>query len=381
MKGLGDMRARNRVAAATHRAVAVGALLVVLTGCSGGAQPSEPSSSATPTAVAQEDLAPLDCPSVVPAAGVADILGVPVEDLAQVYPDRSTAEASPNSEAVAIVMAAAAREASGEQSCGYWAAAGTEDESSVRVSVLPDSARYFALTEPDSNDGHPMLPVELGDSAFFACRGGEWDGCRAQILVGEDWLSVSVAMQEPDEAEFLAYAGTLAGAVAEVTLASPPIAPRVECPALLSPFDLTESGHLVDAGGGDITPVGSGNFRFEVPAYLAGLVECSWGSDQGAGRDRVHLTVLPAAQSAWSHASIASLNSSIPVQPVDLSLEADARWPDAGVEALSGCSDDDCQVTLLAYDVWLTVTTTGPAELADATALAVRAFARYAAAV
>lgn len=380
MKGLGDMRARNRVTAATHRVVAAGALLVLLTGCSGGA---EPSSSAAPTAMAQEveDLAPLDCPAVVPAAGVAGILGVPVEDLAQVYPDPATAEASPNSEAVAIVMAAAAREASGEQSCGYWAAVGTEDESSVRVSVLPDSARYFALTEPDSNDGHPMLPVDLGDSAFFACRGGEWDGCRAQILVGESWLSVTVARQEPDETEFLAYAGTLVGAVAEVTLASPPIAARVECPALLSPFDLTESGHLVDAGGGDITPVGSGNFRFEVPAYLAGLVDCSWGSDQGAGRDRVHLTVLPAARNAWSHASIASLNSSIPVQPVDLSHEADARWPEAGIEALSGCSDDECQVTLLADDVWLTVTTTGPADLADATALAVRAFARYAAAV
>jgi hypothetical protein len=47
---------------------------------------------------------------------------------------------------------------------------------------------------------------------------------------------------------------------------------------------------------------------------------------------------------------------------------------------LAGCAEDQCQVTLLADGVWLTVTTTGAAGLPATTGLATAAYARYAAA-
>jgi len=67
--------------------------------------------------------------------------------------------------------------------------------------------------------------------------------------------------------------------------------------------------------------------------------------------------------------------------PVDLAGESGARWPDSGIESLGGCAGNQCQVTLVADGVWLTVTTTGPAGLAGTSALAAAAYARYAAAV
>ena len=378
------MHTRSRMGHGPRRVLAVGTLLVLLTGCTGGQDllPTVPTPTSTAAVVAEPSAQTvrLDCAVVVPSAGVAGILGVPEGDLVLGDAERSTDGYAPNSEVVAIDMTAAAVEASGQQSCRYAVPAGEDAGPSVLVTVLPDSASYFALTEPDPNDGHPMLPVDLGDAAFFACRGGEWDGCRAQVLVATTWLSITVGMPEPDEAEFLAYAGTLVDAVAGVTLPVAVVPPRADCATLLSPHDLTIEGRLVGASGGDITPVGSGNFRFEVPAYRAGLVDCSWASDQSASWDRVHLTVLPAAGEAWQKMKFAALNSPIALQKVDLSSEPDAGWPATGVAALSGCAGADCQVTLLAGDVWLTVTTTGPADLADATALAVRSYARYAAA-
>ncbi|TFD87965.1 hypothetical protein E3T61_12605 [Cryobacterium lactosi] len=368
-----------------RRGVAGAALLVLLAGCTAGPGSIALVPSSTPTvtdaAPAATDGVRLDCSVVVPAAGVAGVLGVPVEDLILGDPVQQTDGFAPSTALVGIAMASAALEASGQQSCRYVVPAGDDPGPSVVVTVLPDSGTYFTLTEPDSNDGHPMAPVELGDAAYYACRGGEWHGCRAQVLVGTTWLSITVAMQEPADDAFLAYAATMVDQVRHVTLPDPLVPPRAECPTLLSPHDLTAAGRLVGASGGDVTPVGSGNFRFQVPAYRAGLVDCSWASDQSAPWDVVRLTVLPAAGDAWRSMAFGALNSPIALQAVDLAREAGAAWPKAGVQAYSGCAESDCQVTLLAGGVWLTVTTTGPADLADATALAVRAYARYADAV
>lgn len=376
------MHPRSRLRTMARRGVAGAALMVLLAGCAAGPGTTSDLPSSTPTvtdaAPAATDSVRLDCSVVVPAAGVAGVLGVPVEDLVLGDPVQQTDGYAPSTALVGIAMAAAAREASGQQSCRYGVPDGDDPGPSVSVTVLPDSETYFTLTEPDSNDGHPMAAVELGDAAYYACRGGEWHGCRAQVLVGTTWLSITVAMQEPVDDGFLAYAATVVDTVAHVTLPDPLVPPRVECPTLLSPHDLTAAGRLVGASGGDVTPVGSGNFRFEVPAYRAGLVDCSWASDQSAPWDAVKLMVLPVAGHAWGSMAFGDLNSPIALQEVDLSREAESGWPTTGVAAYSGCAEAECQVTLLAGGVWLTVTTSGPADLADATALAVRAYARYA---
>ena len=66
------------------------------------------------------------------------------------------------------------------------------------------------------------------------------------------------------------------------------------------------------------------------------------------------------------------------MQSVDLSAQPDAEWPASGVEAMAGCGDDQCQVTLMAEGIWLTVTAPAEAGLSGATALAAAAYQRYA---
>jgi len=385
------MRTRNRIVGMACRAAAAGTLLVMLAGCADGRGliPALATGSPTATTAAPvvEPAPRLDCATVMPADAVAGILGVAAADLVLSSSRLSSAPEEVKSAAVRVAMTEAAQVASGEQSCRY-AVGGSADEqgSYALVSALPDSASYFTLNEPDVNDGFPMQPVDLGDSAFSYCRGGEWDGCRAEVLVGTTWLSVTVAMQDPQEGTFLDYARTVVQAVAELSLSRPDDAPRAECAALLSPHDLDGPGGLVAPDGGEVAPMGDPSFRFFVPRYLAGLVDCSWVSTGEAGtipaeHSSVGLMIMPDARESWEKASPADLPSVIPLLPVDLSGEPGSHWPAAGVQALGGCAADQCQVTLLAGDVWLTVTMWGPNDLAGVQALATAAYTRYAAAV
>lgn len=386
------MQTRNRIVGALCRVAAAGTLLVMLAGCVDGRSLVPDLATPAPTVTTAVEVAEpdprLDCAAVMPLDAVAGILGVAAADLVLTLDRRPPGSAEAvKMAALRVAMADAAQAASGEQSCRYAvAAAGDQAGPYATVSVLPDSASYFGLAEPDANDGLPMPPAELGDSAFSYCRSGEWDGCRAEVLVGTTWLSVTVATQDLEESTFLDYARTVVQAVAGLSLSRPDDAPRAECAALLSPHDLDGPGRLVVPDGGELAPVGGRSFSFIVPQYLAGLVDCSWVGTGEAGvipaeHSAVGLMILPDAGQSWSKASPADLPSTIPLLPVDLSGQSGAHWPAAGVQALGGCAADQCEVTLLAGDVWLTVTTSGPADLAGAQALAAAAYTRYAAAV
>lgn len=210
-----------------------------------------------------------------------------------------------------------------------------------------------------------------------ACRDGEWQGCRAEVLAGTTWLSISVSMPEPDQDAFLAYARTLTDTVASLKLARPAGPVRPDCGYLLSPHDLTMSAGLDDPAGGDVLNAAESGSLSVAGEIRGGLVDCAWSADTDGGYSGVALMILPGRGGSWSAMPPGVLASTAALGAVDLSAEPGASWPASGVQALAGCGADGCQVTLLADGVWLTVAAAGAADPASATALAVAAYARY----
>ena len=377
--------------------VAVGLTLLMLvtglTGCAAGlgaAPPLAPAPAPDHTVIAGvgDEIVLLNCEMFVPIPAVAEVLGVAVADVAgQYYPP-----ATPSAGAATVAMAAQAVRAAGGQQCRYVLAGAADDAEAgaapdgpaVVVTVLPNAAAEFGRIEPDVNDGlNNMVPASLGDASFSACRDGEWQGCRAEVLTGTTWLSISVQTPDPDPAAFQDYATGVVDSLAALKFAQPPRPARPECGTLVSPHDLTESGALVDATGGDTLVLDNRGSQAVAAEVRGGLVGCSWtgGSAADSGYGGVALTILPGADGLWGHTPPAELPTHIALQPVDLADEPGARWPASGVNALAGCAAEQCQVTLMADGVWLTATTTGAAGLPGATALAAVAYARYTGAV
>lgn len=326
-----------------------------------------------------DEIVLLDCATVVPVAGAAEVLGVPAAELvARSSTDVTTVSATTT---VGEMMASESLRAAGHYSCRYALATGESADSVdpvVLVSMLPDAAAEFTAVQPDSNDGlNNMAPVDLGDTAFSACRDGEWQGCRAEVLAGTTWLSISVATPEPDPAAFLAYARTVTDSVASLKLARPAGPVRPDCGYLLSPHDLTMSAGLDNPVGGDVLDVAESGSLAVAGMVRGGLVDCAWSGDSDAGYRGVALMILPGRGGSWSAMPPGVAASTAALGAVDLSAEADASWPASGVQALAGCDADGCQVTLLADGVWLTVMTAGATDPTAATALAVAAYARY----
>ena len=327
-----------------------------------------------------DEIVLLDCASVVPVAAAAEILGVPAAELvAQSSTDVTTVPASAT---VGQMMTSESLRAAGHYSCRYAPATGEQGGPAVSVSMLPDAAAEFTAVQPDSNDGRNNLaPADLGDAAFSACRDGEWQGCRAEVLAGTTWLSISVATPEPDPAAFLAYARTVTDSVASLKLARPAGPVRPDCGYLLSPHDLTLSAGLADPTGGDVLTLAESGSLAVAGQIRGGLVHCAWSADAEAGPSGVALLILPGRGGSWSAMPPGVAASTAALGAVDLSAEPGANWPVSGVQALAGCGAAGCQVTLLADGVWLTVVTTGTVDPASARELAVAAYARYVAAV
>jgi len=322
-----------------------------------------------------DEIVLLDCATVVPVAGAAEVLGVPAAELvARSSTDVTTVSAT----TVGGMMASESLRAAGHYSCRFALATGESADPVVSVSMLPDAAAEFTAVQPDSNDGlNNMAPVDLGDKAFSACRDGEWQGCRAEVLAGTTWLSISVATPEVDSAAFLAYARTVTDSVASLNLARPAGAVRPDCGYLLSPHDLTMSAGLDNPVGGDVLDVAESGSLAVAGQIRGGLVDCAWSGDADAGYRGVALMILPGRGGPWSAMPPGVAASTAALGAVDLLAVADASWPASGVQALAGCDADGCQVTLLAGGVWLTVMTAGAADPESATALAVAAYARY----
>ena len=388
------MRTRVQGTIRPVRALAVLTLLMVvtgLTGCAAGlgaAPPLAPATAPAESVIAGvgDEVVLINCEKFVPIRSAAAMLGVPVTDLVdQHYPPATT---TPSTGAVTAEMAAQAVRAAGAHQCRYIQAGGAADAESggpeVVVRVLPNAAREFGRIEPDVNDGlNNMAPASLGDAAFSACRDGEWQGCRAEVLTGTTWLSISVQTPDPAPAAFHDYAAEVVDSLGALKFAQPSSPARPECGTLLSPHDLTGPGALADPTGGDTLTLDDRASQTVAAQVRGGLVGCAWtgGSAVDDGYGGVQLTILPGADGLWGHTPPAELSSLIALQPADLADEPDASWPASGVESLAGCEADQCQVTLVADGVWLTVTTTGAAGLPGATALATAAYARYTGAI
>lgn len=366
------------------------AVLALLAGCAATPGPSAllPTPSSGPTFIAGvgDEVVLLNCEMFVPIAAAAEMLGVPVADVIdQQYPPAAT---TPYPGAVAAAMATQSVRAAGGQQCRYVLAGAEDGGPRVLVTVLPNAAAEFGRIEPDVNDGlRNLLPAELGDQAFSGCRDGEWQGCRAEVLIGTTWLSISVGTPEPDPAAFQAYASDIVDSLGALKFDQPLAPARTECDTLLSPHDVSVSGALVDASLSDGLVLDDRSNQNGAARVRGGLVDCSWSGTGGAasvtpiGYSGVALSILPGAEGLWAHSSPTALPSTITLVPVDLAGESGARWPHSGIESLGGCAGDQCQVTLMADGIWLTVTTTGPAGLAGTSALAAAAYARYVAAV
>ncbi|TFC01702.1 hypothetical protein E3O42_10055 [Cryobacterium adonitolivorans] len=364
------MRELDRGAAARIAALA---LVVLLAGCAAGPDPSTPTPGDIVVAGVGDEIVLLDCATVVPVTGAAEVLGVRADELAAQWSTDGTTV--PATATVSEMMAAEALRSAGHYECRYALAAGATGGPAVSVSMLPDAAAEFARVQSDSNDGlNNMLPADVGDQAFTGCRGGEWQGCRAEILVGTTWLSISVGTPEPDPAALLAYARTVTDSVASLKLARPAGPTRPECGYLLSPHDLTTSAGLNDPSGVDALDLGEPGSLAVAGQIRGGLVSCAWSTE--AGSPGVALMILP-GRGSWTAMPPGVAVSTAALDPIDLSAESGARWPASGVQALAGCSGDGCTVTLLADGVWLTVTAAGATDSSSATALAVAAYARY----
>lgn len=370
-------------------------VLTGLTGCAAGLRaappaPIPPAPSATPDyqviAGVGDEVVLLNCEMLVPIGAAAEVLDVPVADLIdQQYPPAPTA---PSAGAVDEAMAAQAVRKAGGHQCRYVLVGAELGGPEVLVTVLPNGVAEFGRIEPDRNDGLHLRQAGLGDQAFSACGDGDWQGCRAEVLTGTTWLSISVQTPDPDPAAFHEYATGVVESLGALKFAQPPGPPRPECGTLLSPRDLSGAGVLTDETGGDILVQDDRGSQALAAQARGGLVKCAWSEaagsaagDSATGSSRVELTILPGAEGLWGYTPPAGLPSSITLQPVDLADEHGARWPASGVESLAGCAADQCQVTLVADGVWLTVTTTGVAGQPGTAALATAAYARYTAAV
>jgi hypothetical protein len=377
--------AGTRAARAVTTAMIV--LTLVLTGCAAHPSPTARSESASATPVPEhtliagvgDDIVLINCAVSVPLESAAGVLGVTVAQVIdQQYPP---AVVTPYAGVVAAEMADQAVRAAGGHQCRYVLADGEYGGPEVFVSVVPDAVGAFGRIEPDVNDGlRNLAPAELGDEAFSACRDGEWQGCRAEVLTGTTWVSISVGTPDLDPALFQEYAAGVVESLGALTFAQSDAPARADCAALLSPDELAGAGAMVDATVSDWLVLDERSSQSAAARVRGGLVDCAW-TGTGAGADAassgVALTILPGAEGRWGYRPPAEMASPIVLAPVDLAGEADAAWPAAGVESLGGCAADQCQVTLLADGVWLTLTTTGPAGLAGTTALATAAYARY----
>jgi len=357
-------------------------LLMLLAGCAANPQTDTPMPAPTPSpeptivAGVGDEIVLLDCASVVPVGAAAEVLGVPSDELtAQSSTDVATISATAT---VGQMMASESLRAAGHYSCRYTLGSGQEGGPVVSVSMLPDAAAEFGAVQPDSNDGlNNLAPADLGDEAFAACRDGEWTGCRAEVLAGTTWLSISVGTPALDQEAFLAYARTVTDSVAALKLARPAGPVRPDCGYLLSPHDLTMSAGLDGPVGGDVLNLAESGSLAVAGEIRGGLVDCAWSADTDAGRGGVTLMILPGRGGSWSAMPPGVAASTAALAAVDLSAEPGASWPASGVQALAGCGADGCQVTLLADGVWLTVVTAGATDPTSAETLAVAAFARY----
>jgi hypothetical protein len=347
--------------------------------------PASPTPSPEYTAIAGvgDEIVLINCAMFVPLEAAAAVLGVPAtEVIDEQFPP---AVATSYTGVVAAAMAAQAVRSAGGHQCRYVLGGAEDGSPEVFVSVLPNGADEFDRIEPDGNDGlNNLVPARLGDEAFSACRDGEWQGCRAEVLTGTTWLSISVSTPDLDPSIFQEYAAGVVDSLGGLKFAQPDAPARAECAALLSPQDLSGAGAVAGATVSDWLVLDDRSNQNAAAQVRGGLVDCAW-SGTGAGSDAafsgVALTILPGAGGRWGFQPPAEMASPIVLAPVDLAGEGDAAWPATGVESLAGCAADQCQVTLVADGVWLTLTTTGGAGLSGTTALATAAYARYAAAV
>ncbi|NQX14114.1 hypothetical protein HQQ80_21010 [Microbacteriaceae bacterium VKM Ac-2855] len=335
-----------------RRLALVGLVAVLaLSGCS-IAGTDEPTASAsttstsTPTPTATAATA-LSCDAVLPVSRASAALGVAAADL--------TGGREENTLYTADLVRETASTNGGMIDCGWY-----EDEgpASIRVRIAQDAEAIFAATEPDVDDGRGLLaPVAIGDVGYARCADGEGDACRAEILTGDTWLSITRSSRPADDAEFTALVTAITadaqGRLEPATLDTAP-----DCATVLTDAQLSELAGLTTPLLGSVEETGTRGTIASATRERAGYLSCSWTSGDGS----VWVSAAPHAADAWASMALSS-NLFVALEPLD----------DVGNRAMAGCGAARCEVEALQDDTWWRIEVAGDATQAAAVARAVLA--------
>ncbi len=307
------------------------AVVLVLVGCAPATAPSggggeAASDGAAPAAEMRGPAIDLDCdgllaavdpaqtyggdfrPTTVSGAGVGDYLG----------------------------LASAATVHAGGLACAWESSADL-----VQLVVLPEATATWGALAPELATFQPH-EGRFGTS-FHACMAG----CRADVLVGDRWLSATLSGSAGEEAAW----SLVDRAVLAIAAAGPGDEPSVAAGATPDCAALVPDGVRVSAFG--VPLAADARFAPTQPVLLHGAVlqqggvHCFWMGDAG-GDASVHVGLLPGGAAAWdAHWAVAP-------HPSSKVVWSDA--PELGDAAKAGCYErGGCFVSVRAGDDWFSV--------------------------
>lgn len=332
-----------------HRFLAVpgAALVLLLAACSGdatgGGGATSDGGAADPVGSTRGPALALDCPALFEAADPGAALGDGLEP--------TTVTGAGVGDYLGLAAAATAH-------AGGLACAWESSDAFVQLVVLPYATQSWSALASELKVFQPH-EGRFGTS-YDACMAG----CRADVLVGDRWLSATISNATGEDAAW----GIVERAVAAVEAAGegaavPAPAAQVDC-AVLVPAALREA-----AMGAALTD--DARFAPTQPVLLHGALvqlggtHCFWMGDAG-GDASVRVGLLPGGAAAWdAHWAVVP---DAAVAPVDWQ---DA--PDLGDAAKAGCYERaGCFVSVRAGDDWVSVTALRAAgdELAAAVRIA-----------
>jgi len=173
----GRVRPAHKSRLAASRLTSAALLLTLLTACS-----TMPSQSAIKTTLSPpveagkaENIAPLDCSIVAPISGAAGILGLPIDEVAELPPFTGSSPTHPG--IVSVAMSMEAMHEAGQTDCRYGLVGRATNGPEVSISVLPNAADDYIQGQPALIDGTQELkPSDISNRASLGCQPGEQGG-------------------------------------------------------------------------------------------------------------------------------------------------------------------------------------------------------------
>jgi hypothetical protein len=357
-----------RIVSVARGAVAAGALLLALTGCSLPAA-HHPTGSGSPHATAS--------PTATTAALTAPRSAIPAT-CAQLLPTATAVGAFPAASGIALresestapqsSIEVAARQAGGLH-C-LWGGTDREDngyDDFISLDVLGDAAdAYHGNVSPTSGDEVNTF----GTASDLLCQGDPQFFCFAQVLIGTTWVELDYNSLggdgEPASGSLGRFHTLLTGVVARVQgagadrpLWTPPAG--WDGAALCTDAALTRVRAATGHADLDVT-----DYSMEGPANAAtgalariGYEQCGWGRDAPSGLSLFGIQFIPGG--AWAIGQELA-------QPPSFYYGTLAPVSIAGAtSALALCNEESCQADLAVAGSWMSVQADGVSDINELT--------------